>query len=70
MEPTDTASKSTSHGHKVLYKCGGDKIKSKSRLPFGGLVTVKEQDSDVTIVHGCFTEGGDSIPGDFSCKPL
>ena len=29
------------------------------------LVTVKEPDSEVAVVHGCFTEGGDSILGAF-----
>ena len=61
MEPTDTASKSTSHGQKkTLYGSQG-KIRSKGRLMFGGLVMVKEQDSEVAVVHRCFTDGGDSI---------
>ena len=71
MEPTDTASKNTSHRYKkALYKSSGEKSRSKSRLTFGGLVTVKEHNSKVTVVHGCFTEGGDSILGQFFCDPL
>ena len=31
---------------------------------------MNEQDSGVEIVHGCLTEGGDSILGAFFCKPL
>ena len=27
----------------------------------GGLVTAKERDMRVAVVHGCFSEGGDSI---------
>ena len=30
----------------------------------------KEQDSKFTVVHGCFTEGGDSIVGTFFCQPF
>ena len=64
MEPTDTATKSTSHRlKKALYKSGEKMIKSKSRLKFGGLVMLKEHDSGVDVVQGWFTEGGDSILG-------
>ena len=31
---------------------------------------MNEQDSGVEIVHGCLTEGGDSILGAFVCEPL
>ena len=34
------------------------RIRSKSS---SGLVTVNELDSRVAVVHGCFSEGGDSI---------
>ena len=29
-----------------------------------------EQDSRVAVVHGCFSEGGDSILSAFSLEPL
>ena len=32
----------------------------------GSLVTAKELDLGVDVMHGCFTEGGDSILGVFS----
>ena len=31
---------------------------------------MNEQDSGVKIVHGCLTEGGDSIVGALFCEPL
>ena len=72
MEPTDTASKSTSHGRKKVFTSlvWQGKIRLKCRLMIGGLVTVKEQDSEVAVVHGCFTEVGDSILCDFFYEPL
>ena len=39
--------------------------RSKSRL-----MTANEQDSRVAVVHGCFTEGGNSILSAFSWKSL
>ena len=36
----------------------------------GSLVTAKELDSEVNVMHGCFTEGGDSILGIFSWELL
>ena len=48
----------------MLYNVCGE-IRSKSRLKFGDLVTVKEPDSEVDLVHRYFTEGGDSILGGF-----
>ena len=46
------------------------RIRSKSRLTCGGLVTAKERDLRVDVVHGFFTEGGDSIISAFSWEPL
>ena len=44
MEPTDTASKSTSHGHnKALYK-SGEELEKLDRKVDLSLVTIKEQD--------------------------
>ena len=52
MEPTDTASKSTSHRHKkALYKSGG-KNEIEIRFKFGAFVTLKEQDPEATVVYG------------------
>ena len=52
MRPTDTDSKSTSHRHKkALYKSGEKNLHQKSWLKFGCLVTVKERDSEVAVVH-------------------
>ena len=31
---------------------------------------MNKQYSGVEVVHGCLTEGGDSILGDFFCEPL
>ena len=45
-------------------------IRSKSRLTCGGLVMANERDSRVAVVHGCFTEGGDSILSAFTWEPL
>ena len=36
---------------------------------FGCLVTV-EQDSEVNVFQGCFTEGGESILGTFFAEPV
>ena len=36
----------------------------------GGLETVNERDSEVEVVHGCLTEGGNSILRVFSWKLL
>ena len=33
-------------------------------------MTVNEQDLGVDVVHGCFSEGGDSILSAFSWEPL
>ena len=45
------------------------RIRSKSRLTFGGLVTIKEQDSKVNVVYRCYTaEVGDSTLGTFSAN--
>ena len=33
-------------------------------------MTVKERDSRVAVVHGCFSEGGDSFLSAFSWEPL
>ena len=30
---------------------------------------MNEQDSEVEVVRGCLTEGGDSILGAFFCEP-
>ena len=58
----------------ALTKCftrAAGKIRSKSRLTFGGLETLKEHDSEIDVVQGRFTEGGDSILGAFFfCEPL
>ena len=35
-----------------------------------GLVMANEQDSRVAVVHGCFSEGGDSVLSVFSLKRL
>ena len=58
---------------KDLRKCftrAAEKNRSKSRLTCGGLVTAKEHDSEVDVVQGRFTEGGDSILGAFFCELL
>ena len=47
-----------------------NKIKSKSRLTCGSLVTAKELDLGVYVVQGCFTEGSDSILSVFSWELL
>ena len=31
---------------------------------------MNKQDLGVEVVHGCLTEGGDSILGAFFCEPL
>ena len=31
---------------------------------------MNKQDSGVEVVHGCLTEGGNSILGAFFCEPL
>ena len=36
----------------------------------GGLVKAKERDSRFAVVHGCFSEGGDSILSASSWEPL
>ena len=36
----------------------------------GLLVTANERDSRVAVVHGCFSEGDDSILSTFSWEPL
>ena len=33
-------------------------------------MTANERDSIVAVVHGCFSEGGDSILSAFSWEPL
>ena len=40
------------------------------RRPDDGLVTGNERDSGVAVVHGCFSDGGDSILRVFSSEPL
>ena len=45
-------------------------IRSNSRLTCGGLVMANERDSRVAVVHGCFSEGGDSILSAFYSGPL
>ena len=55
---------------KPLEKGGGAEFKSKSRLKWGGLVTANERDSRFAVVHGCFSEGGDSILSTFSWEAL
>ena len=42
----------------------------KCRLMCGVLVTAKERDLRVAVVHGFFTEVGDSILSAFSWAPL
>ena len=46
------------------------RIRSKSRLLCGGLVTANERDSRVAVVHGCSSATGDSILSTFSWEPL
>ena len=53
IEPTDTAS----NGKLKLLK---SRRTIKSRLTWSSLVTVKELDLGVDVVHGCFMEGDDS----------
>ena len=36
----------------------------------GGQEKMNEEDSGVEVVHGCLTEGGDSILGAFFCEFL
>ena len=47
-----------------------DVIRSGSRLTCGGLATAKERDVRVAVVHGCFSEGGDSILSAFPWEAL
>ena len=50
MELTDTAS--VRHVlKKVVNQVCGENVRLKSRLTFGGLVTVKEQDFEVDVVQ-------------------
>ena len=60
LEPTDTASKSTSHKVKEALHNGG---RGNLKLTCGGLRTVIEKDSKVVVVHKYFTEVDDSILG-------
>ena len=41
-----------------------------SKLMCGGLETANERDSGIKVVHGCLTEGGNSILGVFSWELL
>ena len=41
-----------------------------STLMCGGLEKANKHDAGVEVVHGCLTEGGDSILGVFFCDPL
>ena len=47
-----------------------NKIRLKSRLTYGSLVMAKQLDLGVDVMHGCFTERGDSILGVFSWELL
>ena len=49
-----------------LKRAVGQNYRSKNRLTCGSLVTANEHDSRVTVLHGCFSEGGNSILSDFS----
>ena len=40
------------------------------RRPDDGLVTGNKRDLGVEVVHGCFSEGGDSILSVFPSEPL
>ena len=64
-QPTDTVRNDTSR-----LKVRRGRIRSKSRLTSGGLVTANKQDSIVAVVHECFSEGGDSILSAFSWEHL
>ena len=69
MEFTDTASKSTGQTlNKAVYQGPRGKGTSKGRITFQCLMTVKEQDSEVHVVHWWFTEGGDFILGALFCE--
>ena len=81
VEPTEAASKSTSHIFKTaLYKHGKEEIGQKVRLSvyFGILLFTiinrpnhgKQQDSKVDIVHRYLTDGGVSILSAFFCGSL
>ena len=59
---TDTASH--------LKRAARGRIRSGSRLTCGGLVTANERDVRVAVVHGGFSEGGDSILSAFSWEAL
>ena len=66
-EPTDTTSNGTSTGLKeALCNSAGLKFDREVRFTCGGLETANERDSGVEVVHGCLTEGGDSILRVFS----
>ena len=70
-QPTDTASNGTSRKLKyVALKVRRDRIRLKSRLTCGGLVTANERVSRTDVVHRCFSEEGDSILNVFSWEPL
>ena len=45
------------------------RIRSKSRLMCGSLVSANKRDSTFAVVHGCFPEGGYSILSAFSREP-
>ena len=55
-----------------LEKGGGPKLDRKVGLSAAAwyMVTENERDSRVAVVHGCFSEGGDSILSVFSWEPL
>ena len=57
-EPIDTASNDTKESASQESR---NKIISYSSLTCGSLVTAKELDFGVIIMHRSFTEGGDSI---------
>ena len=67
MEPTNTPSKSTSHRlKKSIYNGGREELDRKVGLHLEAcMVMIKEQDSEVDVVHRRFTEEGHSILGTF-----
>ena len=63
-EPTHTPTMTLK---KALHEICGTKLDLKVGLP---VMMVKELDSGVDVMYGCFTEGGDSILGVFSWELL
>ena len=70
MKPTDTVSKGTSHRQENALRERWGRKKLNIRLTFEVLVRVKEQDSEVNVVHMCLMEGCDSTLGTRFTKPL